>query len=596
MILQHYLQLLRHYRTRVLGVVFASTILAALGSFALLSVAPKYTAAASVAVLPTEAEYSFGRDNSAGPRSTARGLTATYIEYLKSRPVVEGAIDKIGPKMLAGGTATGRGWIGNSAAGLVDWLQRTYRRLDSGRYVTPDARESALSKLMDAITLETVADSYVLRVEVTLSSPEAAAASANALAEAYVQRVSEQLATSVGLIGGFLQQQIVVREAELKALTARQDQLRTGVGTTSLEAEQSRLLTTRETERQKLVDAQAEIQAAEAELAVLSSENIVQSGRGVAELSAARAVATSRREAALKNLELRRRSVDQITATLDALRSKEEPIASVDRQLGIVKQELAELRGRVLSTDLSRSSAMTQVRVIDPAVVPVYPSSPHVVQDTVLGLVVGFLVSLMLIVLVDTVSDRLRTTTDLARIAGRRALGALPRALARRLGRKASWDHVKVRDRLKTLGTGLERGLAVVGAFDAPSIQVTGFAAEGTIADAASLIAAALAARGARVFCRLPATIQPRKALQSMDAAALRFAHEEPDERSAKAIRIDTLGPVSAELSFAEVVRRSPALVCVVPAGETAEREIGDFQDAALGAGISALSMVLLEA
>ena len=96
MIVQHYLQLLRQYRGWIATFVVVAAALTALFSVVLLHLAPTYAAAASVVVIPTEAEFTFGRESAAtGPRSTARGLTSTYIEYIHSRPVVEAALERI---------------------------------------------------------------------------------------------------------------------------------------------------------------------------------------------------------------------------------------------------------------------------------------------------------------------------------------------------------------------------------------------------------------------------------------------------------------------------------------------------------------------
>jgi uncharacterized protein involved in exopolysaccharide biosynthesis len=634
--IQHYLQLLRHYRRGIFAIIAVMTAAAVLIGIVGLSVSPKYTASASVVVMPTEAEYTFGRESSGGPRNTARGLTATYIEYLKSRPVVEAAFEKVKAKMAAGSTAADAGGLAGfvkQVRGTAAWL---YHVLDSGTYLPLPPREAAIQEFTESISLQTVADSYILKVEVTLKDPKTAAEAANALAEAYVQRVSQELATSVGQIGEFLREQIALREKELEALRATEERLKAGVGSSSLEEERDSLVRARETERQKLMDAQTQLDAAKADLDVLENQDMATSGRSLADLSVARAAAISRREAAMKNVEMRQRGIRDLSATLEVLKQKEEPLLSVQRRLEMVKEDLAQLNTRMLSTDLTRSTALTQVRLIDPAVAPTYPSSPRVLVNAALGLIAGLLVGLMLLVLVDTLSESVKTTADLERVTAHRSLGLIPRRLltnsvegriSRRLGVRrrlralaggleqfarqrgaaqfvsrvtdqaasiSAWHRLEQKARLRVLGADLERRLTMVSAFDTMPLQVTGFLDHRELASVTVSIAAALASQGRRVVCRLPDNVPTPETVSAVEGDNLVFGADETPDLLHHVIRIKCLAPVSADLSLARAADRSRTLICLVPVGEVPERDVENFQRRALDAGLSALSFGLL--
>lgn len=596
MILEHYLQLLRYYRRLIGAIVLSAGVLAAAVSAVLLSASPVYTAAASVAVIPTEAEYSFGRESGSGPRGTARTLTSTYIEYLKSRPVVEAAFERVGQKAPEAGHATGASWPVQLVKDAAGGFRKLYRTLDSGRYVSLSPREAALVKLTDAITLDTVADSYILRVEVSLSDPKAAAAAANALAEAYVGRVTEQLENSVGQIGGFIREEIAARESEVAALRASEDRLNAGVGSASLEEERNSVVRARELERQKLNDAQVQLDAAESELALLNKENPLLSGRSLADLSAARAAAEAQRDAAKKSILLRQETARGLNTTLEALKQKEEPLLSVQRRLAVVTADLAQLHSRMLSTDLTRSSSLTQVRVINPAAAPAYPSSPRVMQNTILGLVAGLIGALMLVIVLDTMSGTVKTAADLRRIGGARSLGLVPRELqapaqnltARRRGRLLA--------RLRAFGAEAERGLSKIDAFEAAAIQVSGLLDARRLTGAAVVLASALASRGRKVSCRVGQGSAPVNRLAEFTGDDLRLLAATSDEPLHDSIRIDCLPPISSEWRFSRAAERSPLLVFVVPAGEVQEQDVTDFLEAALRSGISGFSLMLLEA
>ncbi len=594
--IQHYLQLLRQYRRTVLVLAVSLAVLAVVLSAVKLSVSPGFTASASIAVIPTDTEYTYGRDTSGGPRSATRGLTATYVEYLTSRPVVEAAFAKSGAGLLEGGkTKSADGWVVTFAKQLMGTASWIYHNLDSGRYVTLDAKEAALEKLMRAIDVQTVADSYIVRINVTLSDPKVAAAAANALAEAYMERYSEQLATSVGQVGGFLRDQIATREKEFEALRATEERLKSGVASSSLEGERDSIVRARETERQKLMDAQSQLDAAQADLNMLEKQDLLTSGRSLTELTTARSAASSRREAAVKNVELRQRTIRELDATLAALRQKEEPLLSVGRRLDMVKEDLTQLNARLLSTDLSRSTAMTQVRLIDPAIVPDYPSSPRVLVNGLVGLIAGLLLGLMWVVVADAVSEKVKTSVDLERVVGDRSLGRIGRSVVPSANGHFRFDPLELRRNLRTMGAGLERGLAMARAFDSQPIQVTGFLEASRVADVAATIGAALASRGRRVACWVPDGVPRQQRLAATVGDTLVLGLDEASETPHRGIRIKCLPPVSAELSFAAAAERSRSLVCVVPAGATSERDLETFQHRALEAGLTSLSFVLLD-
>lgn len=596
MIVEHYLQLIRYYRSVIVAIVLTAGVLAWLVSVVLLTLSPVYTAAASVAVIPTEAEYSFGRDSGAGPRGTARSLTSTYIEYLKSRPVVEVAFDNIGPNTPQSGGASGTSWPVQRVNDVVSSLKKLYRVLDSGRYVSLSPRDAAIAKFTAAITLETVADSYILRVGVGLPDPKAAAASANALANAYVQRVTEQLESSVGEIGGFIREQIASRESEVAALRRSEDRLNTGVGSASLDEERNSVVRARELERQKLNDSQSQLDAAEAELSLLSRENPLMSGRSLADLSAARAAAEARRDAAKKSVELRQETARGLNTTLEALKQKEEPLLSVQRRLATVTDDLSQLHARMLSTDLTRSSSLTQVRIIDPAVAPAYPSSPRVVQNTILGLVAGLLVALMVVVVLDTASGTVKTSADLRRLGGARSLGSVPHDLLAPANDLTPLRRVRRLARLRAFGAEAERGLSKLDAFDAAAIQVSGLLDAQRLTDAAVVLASALAVRGCKVSCRISEGSVLANDLAGLAGDNLRLLTAKSDQPADRSIQIECRPPISPEWRLPSAFERSPALVFVVPSGEVQERDLTDFLEVAQRSGLSGFSLMLLEA
>lgn len=93
-------------------------------------------------------------------------------------------------------------------------------------------------------------------------------------------------------------------------------------------------------------------------------------------------------------------------------------------------QGAAELRNRLIDVELSRAASIGQVRVISPAIAPLYPTFPKLVPTTLAGGVAGGLTAVLIIILLDIFTNRLRTSADLAQVVDRQSLGRVPEALS----------------------------------------------------------------------------------------------------------------------------------------------------------------------
>lgn len=583
MVVQHYAELLHLYRKRMLVVVASATLVVAVASVVKLLVDPVYTAAANVTVLPSQAELTFGRETSGGPGATARSLTSTYIEYLTSRPVVEVALERM---RKAEGVPAGRP-SGTSLFGRArGFARRIYKTIDSGKYVASDPRERALSRLIEAIDVAKVADSYILRIEVNLPDPESAAAVANTLAEAYVDRASNQLATAAGHMTGFLDQEIRLREADLERLSAKEEALKRELSISSVDSERDLLIKSRSAERESLVDAQIRLEAAQAELErVEAAKDPARSGRNLTDLNEDLATATASYQAASRSVELRQKNIARLSASLEKLNQKSEPLLVLQRQREVAVSALDELHSRKLTSELSQSLALTQLRVVDPALVPQYPSSPRVVRNTLLGFLVALLASLAGLVAIDSISTTVRTTADLDRLVQHRSLGSLRRSLV-----KGANDPSRRHDRrtvsgLEALAKDVERRLLISRSFQAETVQVSGMVSPADLRAAAVTLASALASRSSGG--RFTVTAGPGEGTAIFG--------DQGDADDAATVDLRCQPPLAARTKLEEWARVSTAIVFVIPAAAVPEPIVTALLDRSNQAGFSAVSFLLLE-
>lgn len=616
MLLQHYFQLLSYYRRWVVGFVLLVTLLVAAMSSIRLYVSPEFTAAADVTILPSQAELAFGREATGGPGPTARSLTATYMEYLKSRPVVATALEEIVRESATEPTSTPQDPGSRILARLKELLRRAYTIVDTGRYMSTDPHERELRSLLDAIQVARVEDAYILRIQVTLDNPEMAARVANSLAKAYVNRASQQLADVSDQVDSFIDQQIQLREGMLDDLLARQRRLqRRDFTASSLADERDLLMRSRSAERTALVQAQIELESAELERQALQdTQDLARSGRSLTAINEARSLAEARYEAARRSVELRKENLRNLTRSLTSMSENEEPLQALQRQRATIVSELAELQSRKLQSDLNQSMALTHLRVVNPAVAPLYPSSPRRVRDTLVAFVVSLFAALAGLVASDTLSGTVKTSVDLDRIVPGRSLGRLPRRGASRRALARAWSEPQttasslgLRSRgkdsstlakppgeasprgeyaLRKLGDELERRMILHDSLAVPTVFITGLAEANDIRDAAAAIGAALA--GQRESS-LSVTIT-----DAHGAPPIRFAPGGTPMPEAEGLTIHQLPRFSARTNLVELAHRSSAIIFVLPAGVISERSLAALCERSVNAGLTATFFALL--
>jgi hypothetical protein len=193
---------------------------------------------------------------------------------------------------------------------------------------------------------------------------------------------------------------------------------------------------------------------------------------------------------------------------------------------------------------------------------------------------------LFALVLFDTLSGTVKTVPDLVRVVGSRYAGVLDRSLSRSTVRSSE----RGRRRLRAQGAALEQRLAMLGAFEAPVVYVTGFGGDEAVSDAALALDQALA------DAKRPAAGRVRtETAVPVFGGQTQLAVDEAVVSQPPAFRTESLGPVSARLSLAEAARRSPAVICVIPAGEVAETLVEELLERSLAAGLTRVSFLLLE-
>lgn len=583
---QHYFELFRRHYRLVLLIVGGITLCTTALSTLLLFVTPLYRSTARVTILPTQAELIFTQRFLQGSTyNPADLMVQTHIEHLLSRPVAERTLEKLMASTPEPEEEPERqtGWKADLKTSFQSVLRRMrviYNILNAGEYVEPPFREVALDDLRDAIDVRTIEGSFILEIVASTSSPQASSLIANSLAEAYVDRNREVVGLTAASLTDYLRQEIEARQHELDSLFSQEIDLRDSLDVVDPSNEIAALTRLLDQERMDLQSDAAVVAELDARIASLKDSGTAYLRQGrLEDAQILLQQAIQDQAAAAGRLVQRRTAVADMEARLRRLHEHELTLSLLQRQSDQTKQEMSDLRSRIVDVELSKASAIGQVRIIDPAIAPTYPAFPKVAANTAAGSVAGLLLAGFVLILIDTFSNTVKTTSDMRRLVGERFLGVIPRAVLRLTDRGTGAGRSEIAD----FATATGERLTLLGPIDQSWITVIGIGDERTARGGAVAIAAAHAAAD------IPAVVQfgslDRQRVV-MEKDVLRMMPLPPDESPSPgdvSIMATTLKPSAPRLPgtadrrederampAGELVAK-PLLVFAVKAGRTSE-------------------------
>lgn len=570
-------------------------------STVLLFVAPKYKSAVDISLLPSADELSFTKNFIGGTREKqANVLDETAMEYIKSRPVIERAIQALSVNKSAAPAKAAEPGYFDSLFSIFDRVKYTFKRLytivNSGKFIPPEPSTALVEKYKKAIRLNQIHGSFLLQIEVTLSDPDRAAAFANSLAAAYVEFASEEAAAAARDIKNKLTEQIEVRRKALEDLAEEEFQLRQKLGALSLEDERMSLIKTLESERLILSSDIVEREQLETRLAHFEQKRATEQRREVIQkIEQEVSLNEARKEELKRRIQVRSEVVNKLRKDIDELAKQETEFSKFRRKQELLEQEIAHLGAPIPSLELAGSRESGTVRVINVARPQTYPDSPKVIRNTILAAIASFLIAGIGVVLSDAFSRSVRTLADLRRIAGERALAVLPGRLVGKLARsnwrlrRSEWR------RLATMGTELEERLAILGDLDSEVIVVTGFGREQLVSGVALTIGAAMALSGIKVSCGLPDLRGRGDPPEDKINGNLSLVDAGIRASTNAQIHFRCVDPISADFRWVIVTRQCDSLICAVPAGQLPEETLRQFRSEASRNGIQNVSFVMVE-
>lgn len=426
--LRHFLELLRASHRMILASAAAAGLVALVLSVLLLNARPLYEASVTVSMEPSEEELRFNRSfMGVSQFNPATIIAQSHIERLLSRPVAERALALLTAEL---------GQIPAKPPSLLSALStrvwQVWNTLNYGYSVQLDDQQQMLADLQNAISVEIVEGSYILNIAVSYDDAAIAAQAANALARAYVEeardgfrRDAAEIAATIATAEEEAQRRLSERRQQRQALAAE-------LGVADPVAERAILLQAREDARAALRTAEAELSGEERRLATLRQSLATQTdgeiARGIRESLATGQAGLDR----LTELRAQRQQgLTEIAGSLAGLDEAQTRLSALDEQIAGVETDLAQLQALRVASELSSRARLSQVMIINPATVPLYPRFPKVAVNTVVAVLVGAILALVPVLARDALGSQLRTALDVEQLGAR----ALPSLSQRRIAR-----------------------------------------------------------------------------------------------------------------------------------------------------------------
>lgn len=443
---------------------------------------------------------SFNNDADQEQASDEGTSLKTQYELLKSRSLAERVIDELhldqSTKVATGVNAEAATTnAGDAAAGDADapskgdYLERImlgYKKLTnpSTRSTEVLGREAVVGSFLDAVTVEPVRSSRLVKLHVENTSPELAARIANSTVQSYIAMGLERKMEASSYAKTFLEDQIKqikakLEESERKLNRFAQDkQILTLDEKTSVVnqtyIEYASALAKAEQERIKVEALYNEIKKNPDNVAMVGENKTVQSykeQRAKLEIEYQQNLRIYKPEFP-KMLQIKAQIAEvesQIKKEIGALAAAvQAQYQSAQQQETLIREKLGQTRRQVLSTQdssidlnllkrevdtnrqlydgllqrikqlgVSGGVVTNNISVVDPAEPSLFPFKPNLARNLLIGLAAGLFLGLCIVFVLEFIDDSIKFPDEVERILGLPLMGIIPR-LSRKRGENKS--------------------------------------------------------------------------------------------------------------------------------------------------------------
>jgi succinoglycan biosynthesis transport protein ExoP len=433
------------------------------------------------------------------PADDPNSLT-TQVELLKSRSLAERVIDelRLDQSMPAAAQARPDAAIpggGDRATGDADtrsrgdYLERIvqgYRKLmnPSTRNTEVLGREAVLRSFLEALTVEPVRGSRLIKLHVENTSPELAARIANSTVQAYIAMGLERKMEASSYAKTFLEDQIKQIKAKLEESERKLNRY----------AQEKQILTLDEKTsvvNQTYTDYAAALSKAEQDRIKIEAlyNEIRKNPDNVAIVGENKTVQSYKEQKAKLEIEYQQNlriykpdfpKMQQIKAQIAEVESQikseigaiagtiQAQYQSAQQQESLIRDKLSQTRKQVLSTQdssidlnllkrevdtnrqlydgllqrikqlgVSGGVVTNNISVVDPAEASLFPYKPNLPRNLLIGLAAGLFLGLCIVFVLEFVDDSIKFPDEVERILGLPLMGIIPRVNRKRADNKS---------------------------------------------------------------------------------------------------------------------------------------------------------------
>jgi uncharacterized protein involved in exopolysaccharide biosynthesis len=293
----------------------------------------------------------------------------------------------------------------------------------------------SVKDIKDGLDAKTVGKTYIFTLTATWADPDDAVKIADTAAAAFVEYSRAARTSEEGTSAGMLGEQVDETAAKLAAARAKLDAFKQKSGTDSLEQQMQLRLDgvakfedDRETAKKELSEVDAELAEIQT---ILGGGSVAKTLRGDSrsQVEAKQTDRLARRKALVARIGALSATIDRYQKQATALSGNQSEEQQIALEVGLLEDNYKMLVKSYEEARIAAAQALSEIRVLHPAIRPRYPDGPVKLYYAGGGALTGLLLALGIVLLLDYMDHRVRSADEIEHVLGVAVLASVPHAV-----------------------------------------------------------------------------------------------------------------------------------------------------------------------